>query len=136
MIFLYDTLKVPCQPYDKEQVAARYEVVSRYLGVDQPDVERLNFSREQARQTYAVGAAQRPNVICVMLESLGTSAVGAYGNPLQGYDKYYNTRISQIPHVPPVFEKPGLESNQVPLLIHAPGLARNLATDAVSECQE
>lgn len=82
VIFLYDTLKVPSQPYDKEQVAARYEVVSRYLGVDQPDVERLNFSREQAPQAYAVGGTKRPNVVFVMLESLGTSAVGAYGNPL------------------------------------------------------
>lgn len=82
VIFLYDTLKVPSQPYDREQVAAQYEVVSRYLGVEQPDVASLNFSRKQAAQTYAISGSQPLNVVFVMLESLGTSAVGAYGNPL------------------------------------------------------
>ncbi len=81
VIFLYDTLKVPNQPYDREQVKAHYDVVSRYLGVDQPDAKTLNFSREQGVQPYAIDG-KRPNVVFVMLESLGTTAVGAYGNPL------------------------------------------------------
>jgi len=81
VIFLYDTLKVPNQPYDREQVEAHYDVVSRYLGVDQPDAKTLNFSREQGVQPYAIDG-KRPNVVFVMLESLGTTAVGAYGNPL------------------------------------------------------
>ena len=81
VIFLYDTLKVPNQPYDREQVEAHYYVVSHYLGVDQPDAKTLNFSREQGVQPYAIDG-KRPNVVFVMLESLGTTAVGAYGNPL------------------------------------------------------
>lgn len=81
VIFLYDTLKVPNQPYDREQVEAHYDVVSRYLGVDQPDAKTLNFSRKQGVQPYAIDG-KRPNVVFVMLESLGTTAVGAYGNPL------------------------------------------------------
>ncbi|WP_454910850.1 LTA synthase family protein [Stutzerimonas chloritidismutans] len=81
VIFLYDTLKVPNQPYDREQVEAHYDVVSHYLGVDQPDAKTLNFSREQGIQPYAIDG-KRPNVVFVMLESLGTTAVGAYGNPL------------------------------------------------------
>ena len=81
VIFLYDTLKVPNQPYNREQVEAHYDVVSRYLGVDQPDAKTLNFSREQGVQPYAIDG-KRPNVVFVMLESLGTTAVGAYGNPL------------------------------------------------------
>ncbi len=82
VVFLYDTLKVPNQPYDRDQVEVHYEVVSRYLGVDQPDAKTLNFSREQGAQPYAIAGKQPPNVVFVMLESLGTSAVGAYGNPL------------------------------------------------------
>lgn len=82
VIFLYDTLRVPNEPYDREQVAEHYDAVSRYLGVDQPDAKRLNFNREQAPQPYAIAGSRRPNVVFVMLESLGTSAVGAYGNPL------------------------------------------------------
>ena len=81
VIFLYDTLKVPNQPYNREQVEAHYDVVSHYLGVDQPDAKTLNFSREQGVQPYAIDG-KRPNVVFVMLESLGTTAVGAYGNPL------------------------------------------------------
>lgn len=81
VIFLYDTLKVPNQPYDREQVEAHYDVVSHYLSVDQPDAKTLNFSREQGVQPYAIDG-KRPNVVFVMLESLGTTAVGAYGNPL------------------------------------------------------
>lgn len=82
VIFLYDTLRVPQQPYDLEQVAAHYGVVSQYLGVEQADVEQLNFIREQDPQPYALTGKQPPNVVFVMLESLGTTAVGAYGNPL------------------------------------------------------
>ena len=82
VIFLYDTLKVPNQPYDREQVEAHYDIVSRYLGVDQPDAGTLNFSRKEGAQPYAIAGDQPPNVVFVMLESLGTSAVGAYGNPL------------------------------------------------------
>ncbi|MEH6491133.1 LTA synthase family protein [Halopseudomonas sp.] len=82
VIFLYDTLEVPHEPFDRESVTAHYDVVSRYLGVDQPDVQSLSFLREQAVQPYAIAGSQPPNVVFVMLESLGTSAVGAYGNPL------------------------------------------------------
>lgn len=82
VIFLYDTLKVPQQPYDEQQVRNHYELMARYLGVDQPDAQTLNFSRVQPPQPYALNGERRPNVIFVMLESLGTSAVGAYGNPL------------------------------------------------------
>ncbi|MEH6564508.1 MAG: sulfatase-like hydrolase/transferase [Halopseudomonas sp.] len=82
VIFLYDTLQATNETYDREQVAAHYDVVSRYLGVDQPDAQSLNFIRHQGPQPYAIAASPPPNVVFIMLESLGTSAVGAYGNPL------------------------------------------------------
>jgi glucan phosphoethanolaminetransferase (alkaline phosphatase superfamily) len=83
VIFLYDTSRVPHTPYDPVQVKAHYAAVSQYLGVSQPDVATLDFSRNQGPQPYAITSNQRPNIVFVMLESLGTSAVGAYGNPLQ-----------------------------------------------------
>jgi phosphoglycerol transferase MdoB-like AlkP superfamily enzyme len=43
----------------------------------------------------------------------------------------HNTRISQIPHMAPAFEQLGLESNNVPLLIHAPGLSPRVIEEAV-----
>lgn len=80
VLFLYDTLKAGQAQFDEAQVREHYPVVARYLGVDQPDPQTLTFARHQAVQPYQVAGA--PNVMFVMLESLGTSAVGAYGNPL------------------------------------------------------
>lgn len=80
VLFLYDTLKAGQAQFDEAQVREHYPAVARYLGVDRPDAQRLTFDRQQGVQPYRV--AGTPNVMFVMLESLGTSAVGAYGNPL------------------------------------------------------
>ncbi|MHC8314620.1 LTA synthase family protein [Pseudomonas sp. LB3P31] len=82
VIFLYDTVKVGQSRYDEQQVREHYAVMSNYLGVDQPDPQTLNFVRHQAPQPYKIPGSRPPNVMFVMLESLGTSAVGAYGNPI------------------------------------------------------
>ncbi|WP_392888788.1 LTA synthase family protein [Pseudomonas migulae] len=82
VIFFYDTVKVGQSRYDEAQVREHYAVIAKYLGVDQPDPHTLNFVRHQAPQPYKVSSSRPPNVMFVMLESLGTSAVGAYGNPL------------------------------------------------------
>lgn len=82
VIFLYDTVKVGQSRYDEAQVREHYAVMANYLGVDKPDPQTLNFVRHQAPQPYKVPGSRPPNVMFVMLESLGTSAVGAYGNPI------------------------------------------------------
>ncbi len=82
VLFLYDTLKVGQAQFDEATVREHYSQVAKYLGVDQPDPQQLNFTREQGVQPYRLQGERPPNVIFVMLESLGTSAVGAYGNPL------------------------------------------------------
>ncbi|BAQ75658.1 sulfatase family protein [Pseudomonas sp. Os17] len=82
VLFFYDTLKAGQAQYDEAQVRQHYPALARYLGVDHPDPQRLNFTRQQGVQPYRIDRPRPPNVIFVMLESLGTSAVGAYGNPL------------------------------------------------------
>jgi phosphoglycerol transferase MdoB-like AlkP superfamily enzyme len=82
VIFLYDTVKVGQSRYDEAQVREHYAVMANYLGVDKPDPHTLNFVRHQAPQPYKISGSRPPNVMFVMLESLGTSAVGAYGNPI------------------------------------------------------
>ncbi|MQB17240.1 LTA synthase family protein [Pseudomonas lactis] len=82
VLFLYDTLKVGQSQFDVAQVRKHYPQVAQYLGVDQPDAQQLNFTRHQGVQPYRLAGERPLNVIFVMLESLGTSAVGAYGNPL------------------------------------------------------
>lgn len=82
VIFLYDTMSLPQERYDLAQVQSHYEVVSNYLAVDKPDIESLVFSRTPTSQPWRLDSESRPNVMFIMLESLGASAVGAYGNPL------------------------------------------------------
>lgn len=82
VLFLYDTLKVGQSKFDEAKVREHYAQVATYLGVEQPDAQALNFTRKQGVQPYRLVGERPPNVIFVMLESLGTSAVGAYGNPL------------------------------------------------------
>jgi hypothetical protein len=84
VIFLFDTLRVEGSPYDLELVKSHYNLVADYLRVDEPDGDTLNFTRTRSRQTHSIVAPgqQAPNVVLVMLESLGASRVGAYGNPL------------------------------------------------------
>jgi hypothetical protein len=82
VLFLYDTLKAGQAQFDEPQVREHYPAVARYLGVSQPDPQTLSFQRYQPVQPYRLAGTRPPNVIFVMLESLGTSAVGAYGNPL------------------------------------------------------
>ncbi len=81
-LFLFDTLKLEPSAFDEAATREYYEVVADYLGVSERDPQGLNFFRQQPVQAHRIQAERQPNVIFVMLESLGTSAVGAYGNPL------------------------------------------------------
>ena len=81
-LFLFDTFKLEPAAFDEAATREHYEVVADYLGVSERDAQGLNFFRHQPVQAHRIQAERPPNVIFVMLESLGTSAVGAYGNPL------------------------------------------------------
>ncbi len=83
VIFLYDTLLLPQKPYDLEKVAEYYDTMIDYLGIDRPDRQALNFARHIGPQPHRLQFERPPNVIFIMLESLGASRVGAYGNPLK-----------------------------------------------------
>ena len=81
-LFLFDTLTLEPSAFDEAATREHYAVVADYLGVSDRDAEGLNFFRQQPVQAHRIQAERPPNVVFVMLESLGTSAVGAYGNPL------------------------------------------------------
>ena len=83
VIFLYDTLLIPRTPYDRETVSGYYDLMADYLEIDHPDREGLNFVRHLKAQPHRLTGERQPNVVFVMLESLGASRVGAYGNPLK-----------------------------------------------------
>ncbi|OUS23610.1 hypothetical protein A9Q99_26540 [Gammaproteobacteria bacterium 45_16_T64] len=70
--------------YDEEEVRKYYPVIAEYLGVDNPDIENLNYSRSYSggNENAFVQLESPPNIIIIMLESLGASRLGVYGNPL------------------------------------------------------
>ena len=84
ILYFADSFKNKEDLYDLEKVRANYDVISHYLGVDRPDSEALTYERHLPASNHAVGDGMRkPNIVIVMLESLGASRVGAYGNPLK-----------------------------------------------------
>ncbi|MES3006769.1 MAG: LTA synthase family protein [Pseudomonadota bacterium] len=89
VLFLYDTWHVEEDTFNAQALAEHYPAVSRYFGLPastgEPSFER-HVGVQPHRLATAIAASSTrprpPNVIFIMLESLGASAVGAYGNPL------------------------------------------------------
>jgi hypothetical protein len=83
VIYLFDTLRVPAgRGFDMRAVRDVYPVVAHYLGVDEPDADALRYERLIPMQPHRLQIERPPNVVFIMLESLGASRVGAYGTPL------------------------------------------------------
>lgn len=83
VLFFFDTFEQRETPYNLEAVRKYYTVIADYLGVKHQNPETLNFDRVISPQAHRLQFERAPNVIFVMLESLGASRVGAYGNPLK-----------------------------------------------------
>jgi phosphoglycerol transferase MdoB-like AlkP superfamily enzyme len=83
VLFFFDTFEQREDPHDLEQVKKYYQTIADYLGVVDRDPEALNYDRLIRPQPHRIDYQRPPNVIFVMLESLGASRVGAYGNPLK-----------------------------------------------------
>ncbi len=83
VLFFFDTFEQREDPHDPEQVKKYYQTIADYLGVVDQDPVALNYDRLIGPQPHRIDYQRPPNVIFVMLESLGASRVGAYGNPLK-----------------------------------------------------
>ena len=81
VLYFYDTTLIPASPYDKEAVEEYYPLIAEYLGVPEAQRQNLNFDRMVDVQSHKLDVERPPNVVFVMLESLGASRVGAYGTP-------------------------------------------------------
>jgi len=79
VLFFFDTLKNRGSRYDAEEVRRNYGLLARYLGVDEPDGQKLDFSRHISA---ADNPGARPNVVIVLLESYTFHKSGVFGNPL------------------------------------------------------
>ncbi len=77
---LVETLKKHKEkPFDTALVRKHYPLVSHFLGVDNPDPERLSFIREVGP---GPNMEKTPNVVIVLLESFAFYKLGIMGNPL------------------------------------------------------
>jgi phosphoglycerol transferase MdoB-like AlkP superfamily enzyme len=80
VLYFYDTFSNGGMPYDEKAVRKYYPAIAAYLGVDNPDKNKLNF----ARQVEPAGNPDKPyNVIVVILESFAAYKSGLSGNPLK-----------------------------------------------------
>jgi len=81
VLFFFDTLCTAEQSeYDKQEVKKYYDTVATYLGVGEPDRERLVFSRSINPSPLV---HKKPNVVVIILESFAAHMTGIFGNPLK-----------------------------------------------------
>ena len=79
ILYFLNTLKNMDVSFDKEKVKKSYPQVAEYLGVTNPDSEKLVFSRHI---TPAKQFEKQPNIVVVIMESFSLYKTGLSGNPL------------------------------------------------------
>jgi len=78
-MYFYNTLKNSVETYDLAAAQKYYPLMADYLGVDQPDIENLNYTRNIH---FEDDGNTKPNVVIVILESFASYKTGLSGNPL------------------------------------------------------
>lgn len=79
LLYFLNTLKNRDVSYDVNKVKEYYPEVAAYLGVNKPNINTLNFSREvTTEKTFKT----QPNVVIVIMESFSSYKTGLSGNPL------------------------------------------------------
>lgn len=79
VLYFFNTLKNKDISFDIKKVKEYYPEVAAYLGVKNPDVNTLNFTRQI---TPVKQFKQPPNIVMVILESFSSYKMGVFGNPL------------------------------------------------------
>lgn len=77
----FDTLMFKQAEYDVNAVRDAYPFMAEYLGVDKPDVAKLDFRRVVLPKPNALPG--RPNVVLVLLESFSGYKTSVFNNPLK-----------------------------------------------------
>ena len=79
--FLYDTSLTPQEDYSVALVREYYPPVAKQLGLPEQPSEPISFTREVPVAPHKLTFERAPNVVFIMLESLGASRVSGYGLP-------------------------------------------------------
>ncbi len=94
VLYFFDTVKNKKITFDIEKTAYYYDTISDYIGVTNPDKNKLNYVRI-VKATHKF--KQPPNVVMVYLESFASYKTGVFGNPLDPtpyFDKLTKSAIS------------------------------------------
>jgi phosphoglycerol transferase MdoB-like AlkP superfamily enzyme len=79
VLYFFETFDHRDVEFDAEALRQHYPAVAGYLGVSDPDAERLDFTRPAG----AAAGSDRPlNVVILLLESFAYYKTGSSGNPL------------------------------------------------------
>ncbi len=79
VLFFASTWKNRRVEYDIAAVREHYPEMARYLGVEKPDVDSLDFTRHEGGKEPST---DKPNVVLIFLESFAFYKSGLSGNPL------------------------------------------------------
>lgn len=91
VLFLNDTFQFREKPYDVDKARAHYPVMSRYLGVTEPDPQKMNYRRPVVLTPLP---AARPNVVYIIMESFASYKTGTWGNKLNA-SPYFDELVKQ-----------------------------------------
>ncbi|MDQ7016905.1 MAG: LTA synthase family protein [Gammaproteobacteria bacterium] len=83
VLFYFDTLKYEVeQPYDEAQARRAYPLMAKYLGLPTLTATTpLNYARQIVSKRHN-STLKKPNIIYVLVESLGANQLGLFGNTL------------------------------------------------------
>ena len=68
ILYVADTYTFRKAEYEKDKTLASYDIVAKFLGVDQPDSKNLNFVRSFPGD--ATKSASQPNIVVIVMESM------------------------------------------------------------------
>lgn len=83
-VWMYDTAKFTTQPVNKDGVQPHFPTLSHLLDAEFPSLSTQQPLDRLVTPTAPVVSvnAVPPNVVIIFMESLGSTHIGAYGNPL------------------------------------------------------
>jgi phosphoglycerol transferase MdoB-like AlkP superfamily enzyme len=76
VLYFFDSFKFRSEGVDLEKFKAYYPVIAKHLNLPQ---DSINFEK---KVTFKNPYIEKPNIVFVMLESVGTATMSFYGNPL------------------------------------------------------
>ncbi len=80
VLYFSETFMLDSNTYDEERVREFYPLLADYLGIDRPDAQALNFTRQTGLSDHRLPG--QPNVVVVIMESFASYKTSLSGNPL------------------------------------------------------